>query len=84
VALGPTAFFRRKSRVFETAPFVVIVKLNSKNWQQKAINCNTYFRQDQFYLFRALKMQKTSVLKKRVDFFQAISNFHFQLNSVTS
>jgi len=73
--------FSRKSRVFETAPFVVIV--NSKNWLQKNINSNTYFCQDQFYLFRALKMQKTSVLKKRVDFSQAISNFHFQLNSVT-
>jgi len=45
-----------KSRVFETAPFSVIVY--SKNWQQKAINSNKYFRQDRLYLFCALGMQK--------------------------
>jgi len=79
VALGPTAFFRRKSRVFETAPFVVIVKLNSKNWQQKTINSNTYFRQDQFYLFiSCLKNAKKNISSQKASgFFQAISNFHF-------
>jgi len=77
VALGPTAFFRRKSGVFETAPFVVIVKLNSKNWQQKAINSNTYFRQHQFYLFRALKMQKKHQFSKSEWIFPSDFEFSF-------
>jgi len=78
VALGPTAFFRRKSRVFETAPFVVIVKLNSKNWQQKTINSNTYFRQDQFYLFiSCLKNAKKHQFSKSEWIFPSDFEFSF-------
>ena len=32
--------------------------LMQKNWQQKATNPNRYFRQDRFYIFCALEMQK--------------------------
>jgi len=45
-----------KSRVFETVPFFGI--FNLKNWRQKAVYSNKYFRQDRFYLFCALEMQK--------------------------
>jgi len=44
--------------------------LIQKNWQQKAINSNTYFRQDQFYLFRALRMQKKHQFSKSEWIFQ--------------
>jgi len=51
--------------------------LIQKNWQQKAINSNTYFRQDQFYLFRALRMQKNISSQKASGFFKSDFEFSF-------
>ena len=73
----------RKSRVFETAPFVVIV--NSKKLAAKGHKFQYIFSSRSVLFISCFKnAKKTSVLKKRVDFSKAISNFHFELNSVTS
>ena len=64
----------RKSRVFETAPFFVIVN-SKKNWQQKVINSNKYSRWDRFYLFCALEMQKHQFWNRNWIFFASEFSF---------
>ena len=52
--------------------------LIQKNWQQKAINSNTYFRQDQFYLFiSCLKNAKKHQFSKSEWIFPSDFEFSF-------
>jgi len=60
----------------ETAPFLVIVNF-LKNWHQTAINSNKYFRQDRFYLFYALGMQKHHFSKREWIFPKRLRIFIF-------
>jgi len=64
----------RQSRIFEAAPFFDI--LMQKNWQQRAINHDKYFRQDRFY-FLCLGDAKTSILKQWVDFPKRVRIFTY-------
>ena len=51
--------------------------LIQKSWQQKAINSNKYFRQDRFYLFCALRMQKHQLSKSEWIFPKRLRVFIF-------
>jgi len=72
---GITAFFSRKSRVLKRLhlSLLLIQKIGCK----KPINSNTYFCQDQFYLFRALRMQKNISSQKESGFFPSDFEFSF-------
>jgi len=70
----------RQSRIFEAAPFFDI--LMQKNWQQRAINHDKYFRQDRFYFF--VPWGCKNINSQTVGgFSQESSNFHLQRSSVT-
>jgi len=46
-----------------------LLLIQKKYWQEKALNSNKYFRQDRFYLFCALRMQKYQFSKSEWIFF---------------
>ena len=72
---GITAFFSRKSRVFETAPFVVIV--NSKNWLQKNHKFQYLFLSRSVLFISCLKNAKNISSQKESGFFPSDFEFSF-------
>jgi len=67
--------FSRKSKVFETAPFVVIV--NSKNWLQKTHKFQYLFLSRSVLFISCLKNAKNISSQKESGFFPSDFEFSF-------